>query len=111
MIERPVTLPGETEVVMTGCGHLYVTVNWNGHGPIEVISRLGKAGGCSSCQNEALTRAITLGLKSGVLIEEFVRELTGISCPSPNLYPEEKRVLSCADGIAQVLKRCVKKDS
>lgn len=102
--ERPRVAKGETPRVETGCGHLYVTVNCNDDNPIEVFARLGKAGGCSTCQNEALTRSITLGLRYGVPVEEYVRQLQGLQCPIPMSWPEKERVLSCADGIAKVLR-------
>ena len=101
MPTRPKTLEGSTIKVMTGCGGLYVTIN--GNKAKEVFAHLGKAGGCSNCQLEALTRAITLGLKHGIPVGEFVKELRGLQCPQPQMYPEEERCLSCADGIARAL--------
>lgn len=104
--ERPRRLESVSEMVNTGCGHLYVTIGYDVDGaPLEVIASLGKAGGCSHCQNEALSRSISLGLKYGVPVKEYVKELTGNACPSVNMWPEAERVLSCADGIGQVLKR------
>lgn len=97
--------------VKTGCGNLYITVNVNGDRPIEVFARLGKAGGCSNVQNEALTRAISLGLKNDVPIKEIVDELKGLQCPNPSMFPKDERILSCPDGIAKVLERYVKEDS
>jgi len=103
--ERPKSLPSITTRTETGCGHLYVRVSQDEEGkPFEVFATLGKAGNCATCQNEALTRAITLGLRYGIPVEEYVKELTGIRCPSPYLYPKEEATLSCADAIAQVLK-------
>lgn len=32
----------------------------------EIIAKLGKSGGCAAAQLEALTRAISIGLRSGV---------------------------------------------
>ena len=101
--ERPKVLNGKTVKIKTGCGNLYVTVNLNSSQPVEVFARLGKAGGCSNSQNEALTRAISLGLKSGVPVEEYVNELKGLQCPNPNMFPKEDRILSCPDAIAKVL--------
>ncbi len=75
----------------------------NGYLPIEVFASLGKAGTCTSCQLEALTRSITLGLKYGVPVEEFINELKDIQCPNKNLWPEDERTLSCADAIARAL--------
>lgn len=104
-MERPAVLRGSTTKVKTGCGNLYVVVNTNGDRPLEVFSYLGKAGGCSNCQNGALTRSITLGLRYGVPAEQICKSLEGLRCPNPSLWPREGRVLSCADGIAKVLKR------
>jgi len=102
--ERPRVLTGKTIKKKTGCGNLYVTVNRNGTGVYEVFASLGKNGGCTRCMNEALTRAITLGLKYGVPVEEFVNELSGLRCPNPCMWPEEERTLSCPDAVARVLK-------
>jgi len=105
-LTRPVELEGKTARVKTGsCGNLYITVNVNDGKPYEVLARLGKAGGCATCQNEALTRSITLGLKNGIPVKEYVDELRGLQCPGPFMFPKEERVLSCPDGIAKVLER------
>jgi ribonucleoside-diphosphate reductase alpha chain len=104
--DRPKVLTGQTIRQMTGCGNLYVTINGNGL-PTEVFATLGKNGGCSRCQNEALTRAISIGLRYGVPIQEYIDQLRGIQCPSPNLWPEGERVLSCPDAIARVLMRYI----
>lgn len=104
--ERPKTTETVTEKVETGCGSLYITVGFDSDGaPIEIFAALGKAGGCSHCQNEALCRCISLGLKYGIPPEEFVKELVGNECPSKNVWPESERILSCADGIGKVLGR------
>lgn len=88
----------------TGCGHIYITLC---HNPgettlIEVFATLGKAGGCAHCQLEAITRAISLGLKYGIPVSEYVDELKGIRCPSP-IISEGIEILSCSDAIAGVL--------
>lgn len=103
--ERPKIIDSESEVVVTGCGKLYITVGFDGEEdiPIEVRAILGKAGGCSNCYLEALSRAVSLGLQYGIPPEEFVRELKGHNCPSPHMWPESERILSCPDGIAKVL--------
>ena len=83
----------------TGCGDLFVTINEDGKGPVEVFSRLGKAGGCASSQVEALCRMISLALKNHVPTGEIVRELRGISCNRPG-WQGGQRINSCADAIA-----------
>ena len=107
--KRPKITSGLTEKRKLGCGSLYVTVNEdkNGYKPIEVMVSLGKAGSCTKCQNEALTRMITIGLKYDIPVDVIIEELKDLECPNKNLWPESDRNLSCADAIAQVLRTYV----
>lgn len=100
--ERPKQLEGKTHKIATGCGSLYVTVNVDDVGVFEVFAKLGKAGGCAACQTEALTRAISIGLRSGVELVEYYHTLVNISCNAPN-FTEGKKIASCPDAIAQVI--------
>jgi ribonucleoside-diphosphate reductase alpha chain len=81
---------------------MYVTVNEDEQGACEVFTQLGKSGGCTSSQAEAVSRMISLALRSGISQEEIVFQLKGIRCPSPTLA-EGGAVLSCADAIAKAL--------
>jgi ribonucleoside-diphosphate reductase alpha chain len=104
--ERPKVLSCIAEEVTTGCGHLYVRMGFDEAGNLlEIIATLGKSGGCAYCQLEALSRAVSLGLKYGIPIDDYVKQLIKIECPNKYLWPEEERILSCADGIAKVLER------
>lgn len=107
--ERPKSLPGQTHKVTTGCGTLYVNVNEHDDKPFEVFAKLGKAGGCSACTTEALTRAISIGLRAGVDIGEYVHTLTSIGCPQPTFSDGEK-INSCPDAIAKILKQYIKEE-
>lgn len=100
---RPKVTNGQTTEMETGCGSLFVTVNFVDERPYEIFVMLGKSGGCSSCQNEALTRIITLALKNGIELPPIVKHLTGITCPGATISNGEK-ILSCADAIGKVLK-------
>lgn len=109
-IQRPRVTNGVTEKRELSCGSLYVTVSGdgNGHNPMEVMVSLGKAGSCTRCQNEALTRMITLGLKYGVPASEVVDELKGLICPGQIIAcPEEDQNLSCPDAIACALRKYI----
>jgi len=101
---RPKVLDSITEEVTTGCGHLYLTMGYDHEGALlEIFIHLGKTGGCSHCQLEALSRCISLGLKHGVPIEQYKKQLLGLSCPKSVPFPKDRRILSCADGVAKVL--------
>ena len=102
---RPSVLGGITVKVITGCGNMYVQLNWSNGKLLEVFATLGHGGGCATCEMEALTRSITLGLKSGVPVGEYVRQLRGIRCPSPMPFPKEDAVFSCPDAIAKTLSK------
>ena len=108
--KRVKTTTGITERVNTGCGSLYVTVNYDDRGICEVFATLGKSGGCASAQLEAICRLITLAFRSGVDGGAVIKHLRGIRCPSI-AWEEGKSVLSCADAIAGVLEKHVQGDA
>jgi len=102
---RPTTVASVTYKVSVGCGNLYVTLGKDEDGTvIELFARLGKGGTCAICQNEATTRAVSLGLRYGVPPWEYVLQLEGIRCPSASIDEGEK-ITSCADAIAKVLRK------
>jgi ribonucleoside-diphosphate reductase alpha chain len=99
---RPERTTGVTELINTGCGKLYVTVNKDDLGFCEVFAQMGKTGGCASSQIESTGRLISLALRSGVKIDAIIKQITAIRCPS-SIWQNGHQVLSCPDAIAKVL--------
>lgn len=99
---RPKILAGKTVCIETGCGKMYVQLNWHEGKLFEVFASLGKTGGCPACLSEAITRSITLGLRYGVPLRDYIKQLENLRCPQPVLGKEH--VLSCPDAISKVLK-------
>jgi len=99
---RPSRTVGSTERMRTGCGNLYVTMNEDDKGPVELFSSLGKAGGCAAAQTQAISRLISLCLRAGVEREAITKHLRGIRCHNPAL-DEGQWILSCPDAIGIAL--------
>jgi ribonucleoside-diphosphate reductase alpha chain len=108
--KRPKVTRGVTERLNTGCGNIYVTVNFDSRGIAEVFSTLGKSGGCASAQLEAISRLTSLALRSGIDIDSIVKHLRGIRCPSI-AWEQGHAILSCADAIASVLEKYIREKS
>ena len=102
---RPVVTTGVTEKIALGCNRtLYVTINEDEDGLCEVFLQMGKSGGCTASQSEAIGRLVSLALRSGIEIEAIIRQLKGIRCPSPSWH-NGGTALSCSDGIAKSMDR------
>lgn len=104
---RPEILRGTTYKLKTAYGNLYITINEDEHGPFEVFSQMGKAGGFFAANLEAICRMISLSLRSGVHIESVVRQLKGIRDPQP-IWHKGEMILSLPDAIGQILEKHVK---
>ncbi|MEE9174775.1 MAG: adenosylcobalamin-dependent ribonucleoside-diphosphate reductase, partial [Thermodesulfobacteriota bacterium] len=69
-IKRPQCLQGFTEVIKTGYGNLYVTVNTFETRPVEVFVQIGKSGYSTMADAEATGRLVSLALRSGIAVED-----------------------------------------
>ena len=79
--ERPTSVAGVTDLVRTGHGNMYVNITFDEDGsPFEVFTTLGKAGGCDSANLEAVSRLVSLALRSGIDPDAITHHLQGITC-------------------------------
>jgi ribonucleoside-diphosphate reductase alpha chain len=101
---RPDVMEGKTYKVNTGEGVMYVTVNTNEGKPFEVFASIGKAGGNAAAMSEAISRMVSLSLRSGVDINVIEKQLIGISGPAP-VWHNGEQILSMPDAIGKILKR------
>ena len=100
--QRPKTIRGVTERMRTAHGNAYVTVNFDDDGqPFEVFTTVGKAGGADQAHLEALSRLVSLALRSGIPAIEIVEQLRGIT--SEPVWDSGRLITSAPDAVAQAL--------
>ncbi len=99
---RPSQTIGVTRRIRTGEGTLYITINEDENGLCEVFTTIGKAGGNAAAQSEAISRLISLALRSGLDPHAIVRQLKGISGPNPT-WEDGRLILSTPDAIGKAL--------
>ncbi len=101
--ERPDRLRGITRKMLSPLGTLYVTINEDEKGrPFEVFTTLGKAGGAAMADAEAISRLVSLGLRSGIPLSTICKQLRGISCDRAVGFGS-KKILSMPDAVALVI--------
>ena len=99
---RPNETTGTTRRIRTGEGSLYITINHDENGLCEVFTTIGKAGGNAAAQSEAISRLISLALRSGIDPNAIVKQLKGISGPNPT-WEDGRLILSTPDAIGKAL--------
>ncbi len=112
--ERPgLVVFGKTIKETTPWGSIYVTLNFDGDEPFEVFATIGKSGSELKAMTEALSRAISIGLRSGGKLEDFIATLKGLSGKEYWLFEfDEKHVTrSIPDAIAVLLERLIGRDT
>ena len=103
--KRPDIIRGVTVKTVTGCGPLYVTINYDENGnPFEIFNSIGKSGGCAQSQTESTGRMVSLALRSGIGAEEIINQLKGIRCNIPYGFGGNI-IYSCADAIGKALEK------
>ncbi len=102
--DRALITKGATLKMKTGCGNIYVTINEDDEGLFEVFATMGKAGGCAASQSEAISRLVSLALRSRIEPKAIIRQLKGIRCPNPTLWTGGP-VYSCPDAMGKAMER------
>ena len=100
-IKRPEVVEGDTTRILTGHGKVYINVNSINGTPIEVFCSSGKAGKCDSATTEAITRLVSLCLRSSIDPNEVVEQLRNITCCP--IWSEGYQIMSVPDAISKVL--------
>ncbi len=109
ILPRPESAQGVTHRLDTGCGKIYLTVNYqpeNGE-ILETFITTGSDGGCL-IYTEATSRLISLALRAGVAVNEIVEQLDSThSCPAYQLARGRGKEVSlgksCPSAIAKRL--------
>ena len=111
--ERPgLVVFGKTIKEKTPWGSIYVTLNFDGTEPFEVFATIGKSGSELKAMTEALSWAISIGLRSGGKLEDFIATLKGLSGKEYWLFEfDDKHVArSIPDAIAVLLEKLIGRD-
>jgi ribonucleoside-diphosphate reductase alpha chain len=107
-LKRPDKLYGFTERIETGCGKLYVTINFDEQGhPFEVFAETD-GGGCEAF-SEGVSRMISLSLRSGVDVNEIIEQLRSVKCTNFIRKAASGKIKgkSCPDVIGRALSEAV----
>ncbi len=96
---------GKTIKERTPWGSLWVTLNYDGSEPFEVFASLGKSGSELKAMTEAISRVISIGLRSGCSLMDFIGTLRGISGKEYWMFDcdDDEMVRSIPDAVALLL--------
>lgn len=100
---------GKTIKDRTPWGSLWVTLNYDGNEPFEVFASLGKSGSELKAMTEAISRVISIGLRSGCRLEDFIGTLRGISGKEYWMFDcdNDEMVRSIPDAVALLLEKLI----
>ena len=104
--KRALVTRGKTYEVKTEQGDLYITINEDDEGIVEVFLNIGKSGSFTQGYTEALGRMISMALRSGIKPDSIVKQLQGIRTSTPTLN-RGMFVYSVPDAVAKILKKHV----
>ena len=112
--ERPGSVVfGKTIKDTTPWGSIYITLNFDGTEPFEIFINVGKSGSEMKAMTEALSRVISIGLRSGCSLEDFIDTLKGLSGKEYwMLDADDDRVArSVPDAIALLLDKLIDREA
>lgn len=103
---------GKTIKDTTPWGSLFITLNYDGVQPFEVFASLGKSGSELKAMTEALSRVISIGLRSGGRLEDFIGTLRGISGKEYWMFDcdDDTVVRSIPDALAILMNKLIEGD-
>ncbi|QZX98484.1 adenosylcobalamin-dependent ribonucleoside-diphosphate reductase [Halobaculum rubrum] len=103
---RPDSLRGVTQLVETGYGKMYITINEDPESgePFEVFANIGHSGGFTNSFTESLAKVISTALRSGVDPREIVDELQGTRSPKI-AWDKGEQIQSIPDAIGTAMRR------
>lgn len=111
VLPRPKSASGVTHRLDTGCGKLYLTVNFDQESDaiMETFITTGSEGGCLVYTNAA-SRLISLSLRGGIPVKEVIEQLQSVpACASYMRAKGKGKPLSdgssCASAIAYELRK------
>ncbi|MBR0097599.1 MAG: adenosylcobalamin-dependent ribonucleoside-diphosphate reductase [Synergistaceae bacterium] len=102
---------GKTIKESSPWGSIYLTLNFDGSDPFEIFINVGKSGSELKAMAEALSRVISIGLRSGCRIEDFIDTLKGLSGKEYWMFSfdEEHVARSIPDAIAILLEKLIER--
>lgn len=102
---------GKTIKESTPWGSIYITLNFDGDEPFEIFITVGKSGSELKAMTEALSRAISIGLRSGSKLEDFIETLKGLSGKEYWMFgfDESHVARSIPDAIAVLLEKLIER--
>lgn len=103
---RPEIATGITQEVRTGEGSLFITLNRDAIGLCEMFATIGKAGGSESAYTEAISRLVSLCLRSNIDPIKVTHQLRGIAGPRA-VWHQGEQILSVPDALGRALKLAV----
>ena len=90
-----------------------MTLNFDGSKPFEVFITLGKSGSELKAMTEALSRVISIGLRSGCGLEDFIDTLKGLSGKEYWMLDSDENYItrSLPDAIALLLEKLIARET